>query len=335
MLMYFQRAFMFVLENHPQIQRQIEQMMKDFVSDPEMRTRMKLPKLEIILALSTVCHSINFADILEPYIDELNDRNVYVSMKNQGDFNQITEEQTSDQYFRTTYNTVKTSYHLLMFFQFFNNFVINKDSNDRHFEALINEYDKRYSRLFHKIEDAIQIKIKAIQGIASFPNAYEMLGLNVPNMNELNRIMRDAIKRSETKNYHMGAELALQIPTLLNSINEILQNRISVFSLINPENSQELLPSDNPQWLSSLEKRFPWTREFMLKSNSDYTPARIAYESDRRNTGSDSTDVFVSHYQNQVWWSRQRSMEADSVVQAYDGFTWRELFIKLDLEEVI
>ena len=79
----------------------------------------------------------------------------------------------------------------------------------------------------------------------------------------------------------MGAELALQIPTLMVSTNEIIQNRISVFSLVNPQNAQELLPADDPQWLSSLQTRFPWVREYMLKSVNDYTPGRIAYESDR------------------------------------------------------
>lgn len=92
MLLYFHRAFMFMLDHHPEVQDRIETILQDFIRVEENRTQVKLSELATILALSTVSKKLNFDDIVSYYIDELHDRNVYLIMKNKKDFDQLTED---------------------------------------------------------------------------------------------------------------------------------------------------------------------------------------------------------------------------------------------------
>ena len=100
MLLYFHRAFLFVLEHHPEVQQAIEEKLLHFVKNEQMRTQFHLPELEQILALSTVSRKINFDDIVPLYIEELHDRNVFLIMKLHKEFDQLTEEQVSKEYFQ-------------------------------------------------------------------------------------------------------------------------------------------------------------------------------------------------------------------------------------------
>jgi hypothetical protein len=51
-------------------------------------------------------------------------------------------------------------------------------------------------------------------------------------------------------------------------------------SMLQPENLDELLPSDDPQWLAGLKSRWSWVKEYFLRSMSDVPPEVIAEESD-------------------------------------------------------
>jgi hypothetical protein len=193
----------------------IEETLISFVKNIEHRTKSHLNELEIILALSTVSRKVNFDEISKVYIEELHDRNVTSILKRMPDFSELTDQQTSVAYFNQAFDISREGFDLLLFFSFFNHYVIMKETkNQRHFNDLISEYDKRYSRLYYKIEDELQNKIKSILTIKSHAGFYKDIGLNSPSVQELNRIMRDAINRSKEKYYHGGIDLTLTVPAL-------------------------------------------------------------------------------------------------------------------------
>lgn len=209
MLLYFHRAFLFVLDHHPEIQEQIENILQQFIQVEQNRTQVKLAELPTILALSTVSKKINFDDLVGPYLDELHDRNVFLIMKQKQDFDKLTDTELSNDYFNQVFESVREGFDLLQFFHYFNHYVIMKETKARHLESLIEEYDKRYSRLYSKIEDNLQQKIKNILKVRTYGQFYKAVGLEVPDVQTINRIQRDAIKRSVAKYYHGGVDLAI------------------------------------------------------------------------------------------------------------------------------
>jgi hypothetical protein len=140
------------------------------------------------MALSTVSKRVYFDELIQPYLEELHDRNVFLAIKDKPQFDELTEAETNENFFHQVYRSCRAGFDLLMFFNYFNHYAIQKDSNVRHFDDLVEEYDKRYSRLYHKIEDALQAKIKQIINIHSYRDLYQELGINQPTMEELNRI---------------------------------------------------------------------------------------------------------------------------------------------------
>ena len=178
MLNYYHRAFIFVLDHHPDIQEAIEEKLHRFITDPSSRTKISQDQLEIILALSIVSHKVKFNQLIKPYLEELHDRNVQLIAKKMAAFENLDESKTSPDYFKEIYSHCTEGFNLLMYFAYFNRYVIMKETDDRHLDSLIDEYDKRYSRLYYKIEDNMQGAIKKIKTIDTYQKFYKYMKMS-------------------------------------------------------------------------------------------------------------------------------------------------------------
>lgn len=60
MFVYFHRAFLFLLEEHPNVRNELETILKNFIEDENFRHKSKTNDLGVILALLSVSQSFTF-----------------------------------------------------------------------------------------------------------------------------------------------------------------------------------------------------------------------------------------------------------------------------------
>jgi hypothetical protein len=69
-LVNFLRLFRLLMEMYPEISKEIDRQLEDFIKKPELRVKDHAPTLGDLLAYSTLSNKYRFADLLEPYLEE-------------------------------------------------------------------------------------------------------------------------------------------------------------------------------------------------------------------------------------------------------------------------
>mmetsp|Transcript_28885 Transcript_28885/g.27790 ORF Transcript_28885/g.27790 Transcript_28885/m.27790 type:complete len:108 (+) Transcript_28885:1003-1326(+) len=81
MFLCFHRAFIFLLDQHPNIKNELETSIKNFVESEEKRTKDYTPDLGVLLTLLSVSEMYNFDQIKQSFIFESLDRKVLWTSK--------------------------------------------------------------------------------------------------------------------------------------------------------------------------------------------------------------------------------------------------------------
>lgn len=81
MFLMFHRAFIFLLDAHPNVKQEVEQKIKNFVDNEEMRNKDNTPDLGVLLTLISVSEVYSIEQIKQAYIFEALDRKVLWTSK--------------------------------------------------------------------------------------------------------------------------------------------------------------------------------------------------------------------------------------------------------------
>mmetsp|Transcript_23300 Transcript_23300/g.17729 ORF Transcript_23300/g.17729 Transcript_23300/m.17729 type:complete len:287 (-) Transcript_23300:2601-3461(-) len=103
MFLCFHRAFLFLLDKHPNVKADMENKIKDFVESEEKRTKDYTPDLGVLLTLLTVSETYCFDQIKQNLIMESLDRKVLWTSKKVPDLlnietNPLTEERAKESF---------------------------------------------------------------------------------------------------------------------------------------------------------------------------------------------------------------------------------------------
>lgn len=79
--MNFIRLFHLLIELYPEVGKDIDSRIEQFIKDPAMRHKDKTPSLGDLLSYVSVSQKFKFDDILPAYLDEQLDRQVFWILK--------------------------------------------------------------------------------------------------------------------------------------------------------------------------------------------------------------------------------------------------------------
>lgn len=92
----------------------------------------------------------------------------------------IEKNELDDQRAKMSFEATLQSYHITMFYAFFNSQIVEKQGQ-KDLEDVMALYDKRYGRLTDKLEDALQAEIKQITKVNTFQQFFPRIGFPAPN----------------------------------------------------------------------------------------------------------------------------------------------------------
>lgn len=335
MLNYFHRAFIFMLDQHPQVQYELENQVERFINDDDFRNKDNTPDLGMIVAMVCASRKFRFSDIIKPLIKEKLARHVFWVLKEVPEFENITDENFNQQFIEKVFKATEGGWRLLMFLAYYNNYIIDKNQDKRDLDEIVEEYDKRYSRLYYKIEEELQREVDSIKLVTNFNDFYKKIGLPALTNNELKETLINSVVTSKEKGYHGGYDIYYPLPDIKDQVKDILKERVTALSFYNPfEEENAKVMDDEEDFVKYIKQGFSWTNEYFLDENT-ITPELLALESDLRNSTSKTNLNVKGNFQN-----RYHDLFSDSIKQAssnrpYRDLTWKDLFIKLDLEAFI
>ena len=333
MLNYFHRAFIFMLEAHPQVQFELEQTIERFINDEEFRGKDSTTDIGMILAMVTVSNKFRFSDLVKPYFEEKMVRNVFHIMKEIPTFETLNDEIYNQEFAQNVFGKTDNCWKLIMFFAFYNNYIIDKNQEKRDMSAIVEEYDKRYSRLYYKIEEELQKEVDSIKLISNFNSFFSKVGLKTLSSNELKELFINSVVTSKEKGYHGGYSVYFPLPNIKEQVKDVMKDKISLLSFYNPFNEDSKMMDDDQDFLKYIRKKFSWTNSYFTSSTEEITPEFLANESDLRNISSkyNLTENFQILHKNKF----SEGLKNLSTNFPYKGYTWRNLFNKLDFESFI
>ena len=151
-----------------------------------------------------------------------------------------------------------------------------------------------------------------------------------PNRQRLLGILKEAIQKSSAKNYHGGLEVAHPLPPPAQQLKDHLNASLTALNFLAPAGDALVEEKDN-SWKDACEQKFPWMRMLALGEERKVSPEEIAVESDRRSGflhGVDALNRFTSEQLS----GRAALNQSTPLLEPYKGLSWKELFVKLDLE---
>ena len=335
MLNYFHRAFLFLLEMHPQMQFELEKTLERFINDEEFRGKEQTIDIGMILAMVTVSKKFRFADIIKPYFHERLVRNVFHIIKEVPEFETLNDQTYNQAFANRVFGQSEKGWKVIMFFAYYNNYIIDKNQDHRDLEPIIEEYDKRYSRLYYKIEEELQKEVTVIKTVDNFNAFFEKVGMKTMSNNELKQLLINAVVTSKDKGYHGGYDVYFPMPEVKDQVKEVLKDKVSLLSFHNPYGEDVKMMDEEEDFLKYIKKRFTWTNSYFAVESENVTPEFLAEESDLRNTSNKYNLNLKESFQNLHVNSFSNDLKNSSTNKPYNGYTWKDLFIKLDFEAFI
>ena len=335
MLNYFHRAFIFMLDHHPQVQNQLEKDVEQFIHDEGFRNKDNTPDLGVIPAMVCASRKFTFQNIVKVLIEEKLARHVFFVLKENPEFENINDEIFNAEFAKKVFKATEGGWRLVMFIAFYNNYIIDKNQEIRNLDLIVEEYDKRFSRLYYKIEDVLQEEVSKIKNVDNFNDFFARIGLPTMTDNELKEMMINSVVKSKEKGYHGGFDVYYPLPDIKQQAKIILQDKVTAMSFYNPFDEEEKVMDDEEDFLKYIKQRFSWTRHFFLLSDQDTTPEQLALASDIINIKNKHIDGLHDNYQYKEHDEIKNKISEASAYRIYEGYTWKDVFMKLDLEDYI
>jgi len=122
MLLCFHRAFLFMLDHHPNVRKEMELKIKNFIESEDARHKQVTPDLGVFLAMVSVSEQFTFDQVRQSYVFESLDRKVLYMSNTVPELldieNKDLDETRANKTFEATCLTNK-GFRIQLFFSFF------------------------------------------------------------------------------------------------------------------------------------------------------------------------------------------------------------------------
>ena len=353
--------FLYCLDKYPELREQIDLQLRRFIEDPAYRTKDEMPNLGASLALAAVTDSFKFDQLVGAYFEEQLDRHVFWILKS---FPELISEELSENADKVrvegAFNCQITSFHISCFYKLFISSICEARKNKA---DLLEEYLGNLCQLSDKEENKLQNQIFDIfTKVKSFGDYFKFMGMRERSEEETIDMLKKAISNSEAKGYHNKQEILewelkmdlkkapknkeqkviypVELPSLAEQVQHYLSNSPNYDDLIKCEKVEgkedytyeEVLSSEN-DWKELCTKRWAWIRQALVGNYtlSSRDISKMAFEVHHQ--GDHKTEDRLTYIREHGYLNPHQSAKEPQL--GVPDVSWKQLFLRLDLEEFL
>jgi len=191
------------VEEYPELLEQVNDTIRNFIDDPNSRTKKVVPNLGEFLPYLAVTDTFSWEDVREAYILECFDRNVKWTVEKFPHLKkipQVTSPGIVSSRITKTFEAIRVSQRLLMFHvYFFRNIAKPENTTINKIKAM---YDTLYGMPTHAVKEELQVAIKDILKVDDWVKFFDRIDIPLPSTDQLYSWLCDSVQRSEAKRYH-------------------------------------------------------------------------------------------------------------------------------------
>lgn len=199
-LLYIYRALIMLINEYPDIKKEANKKLDNFIKLPEERIKEKTPNLGNLLVMLCISdHTVE--ELLPAYMSEQMDRQVFWTFELLPDFKDLLElKEIDDVKAKICFKAGIISKQLLLFYYYFLKKIVYSECKTM--DKFAEKLDKNNGALSEKETDNHKKEIDKLLKIDNFNDYYKFMGLSVPSNEDLNDKLKKAFENSEKKGYH-------------------------------------------------------------------------------------------------------------------------------------
>ena len=336
-IVHYHSLILLFAKEYPEITDYMDEMVGKFLEKEENRVKSQTSSLGLILVCCLLSDKHKFEDLLAPYFGEQLDRQVFWILTKIPELEDETNTISIDKNrVEVTFASQILGYRLTMFFNDYNR-IIKSQYKDT--DVLLNFLGKNYCKLPNAVENQILDSFKdVIENVKNYGDYFKKIGLPEKSQDELIGMLKKAVKNSKEKRYHGEVDDVIGLPEEKEQIQQYLAKTKNILDHCQDGKLPQL---EEDQWRGLCFERWEWMRNYY---NADYErntgPREIAREYEKRDTTafiyqSDGPEIYSSEFKSRMDLRKTPSQYYEGVQDYEEGFTWKELYCKLDLEEFV
>jgi Ran GTPase-activating protein (RanGAP) involved in mRNA processing and transport len=320
------------LEEYPALEGEITNSINAFIKDEANRHKDVIQSLG---AFQThfIIHWDRLDDAIPSIQTEQFDRQVFWLLKNIPEMEEEGSEAfLDDKRSAITFKSQQISYQVLLFWTQLSRVFKGKFKS---IKELNKYYGDHNGRLTDSFENEIQQTCFKVLKVESYEEYFQMLGQGKVSDQELNKRLKSAISNSKRRKYHGTDDEILALPSREEQIKELESRLPRLADIIDTERA-ELKEVSEKDYRQKMIDRYMWIKE-LLENHVDASPQEIAELAEEKclNLDVKSQDPLVELRNREINDMNTRR-ELENRSPRYDAkFGWRELFIKLSVEDML
>jgi len=328
LLFHVHYLYLTFLEEYPHLKEEITKSIKEFIAHEEKRHKEVIPSLGAYFSHFL----INWNDIdgsLDAILEEQLDRQVLWLLKQVPELEDDSHGFLDDKRTMICFKSQQSSYQLLLFWVMLSKFF---SSTFKSHKELLEYYKRNLGRLSNQKENEIQKKVFEILKVGSYDEMFQYLNKGKITEDELNKRLKQAVKNSKRRKYHGTDDELLALPPKDEQLHTVHDKLPKLLDFIDAD-KKALKPTTEEQWQKACLTRWPWVKEFC--ENYKNTKANeLARLSDEYYSSIDTKTTEKFSILKEVYLQTKDPSEQEKTEDKYPtNFTWRDLFIKMDIEE--
>jgi len=326
-LFHIHYLYLTFLTEYPHLKEEITKSIQEFNAHEEKRHKDTIPSLGAYLTH----FSVNWNDMeggLDAVLEEQLDRQVLWLLKQVPEL----EDETGyldDKRSMICFKSQQSSYQLVLFWVMLSKFF---KANFKSTQDLLEFYKKNLGRLNNESENEIQKKVFEILKIGNYDEMFQYLNKGKLSEAEINKRLKQAVKNSSRRKYHGTDDELLALPSKEEQLKAVNSKLPQLLDFVDAE-KKTLKTVSEEEWQKACLARWSWAKE-ICENYKDTKPNSLARQSDEYYSSIDSKKpeklvVLKDNYLQNKGWNKQ-----DLKDEKYpESLTWRDLFIKMDIEE--
>eukprot|EP01080_Neovahlkampfia_damariscottae_P005218 gene5218-8830_t len=281
---WFQRMFLMFVSTYPELKKQCESIIADFIKDEKKRHKDVVPNLGEFLQLMTVT-DFTWADIKDAYIEESFIRNVFWILNKYPELeNEKHDEFTDDDRLKYSYQVSKTSQKLLFFNIFYMENLAHPEKQS--LSDIGKSYDDNFGKPSNKVEELFFKAIEDTSKMESFEIFFKLIGEPLSNEKICEKLIK-SIKLSKEKKYH-GSNTSVLSPEEYAKLQ--LDNSLENYLVKGKDGELELM-NDEKKWKEIVLQKFQITELPDYLKNHKQPWASLFLQNFLQDTVSELNDV--------------------------------------------
>jgi ubiquitin-protein ligase/Ran GTPase-activating protein (RanGAP) involved in mRNA processing and transport len=334
-LVFFHGLMLMLLREHPAIRESIEAKLESFIKNESARLKENCPNIILILVYLMFTDKYTFTDVIEAYSAEQIDRQVFWILQKIPELIKDNNFVIDDNRAEVTFKSQAISYTLVTIYHQYLKAIRGQFTT---WDNLLVYLESNFCKLPEPLENSLQQSFKhSIEHLDSFDAYYESIGMKTKSKAELTVLLKNAIVSSKTKKYHGCEEELNLIPQHPQQMKEVLAGNTKLTDFIK-ENKIEA--GTEQQWRTRCLERWTFVERYSNQTVKDeVTPGEIAEIVDGtlgewESSWTDPKDI-KEYYSGKYTIPSSGSFKPKLLPSHYKDLSWRQLYIKLDIEEAI